>query len=880
MSLAAGARLGPYEVVGLLGAGGMGEVYRARDTKLGRDIALKVLPDTVALDPDRRARFDREAQVLAALNHPHIAQIYGLEDRALVMELVEGETLDSRIARGPIPWNEALPLLQQIAAGLEAAHDRGIIHRDLKPANIKITPSGAVKILDFGLAKLNDAGGHASGMSSSATLSPTITSPAMTGVGVLLGTAAYMAPEQARGMAVDRRADVWAFGVIAYEMVTGTRPFTGETITDVLAGIVKDDVRLQSLPGHVRPLVAACLQKDPAKRLRDIGDLPLVLRDDRVEQITPLRRATVFAVVLSALVTLTAIAIAWRSWRQPAQPLPLPMRFELALPDGVTADVAAIDLPLIELSPNGRYIAFRAVRGGERPRIWIRTLADGAVRPLPGTDAPQIVLWSPDSNSIAWVSGGMLKRAELTGGSRTIASVPGGGVPLGGAWTNDDVIVLGAARSTLQSLMRVPAAGGTLGPALGSINGPPSAQTYPISIDADRMLYVKSGPAVSKPGVYAASLAAGTERFVLADVGQPRLAGDALLYVRDGVLFAQRLDLQQLTPVGDPTVIADGVGWIQDSGRAAFSVSKTGMIVYAGGSGYGLSQLTWVSRGGQVQGTVGEAGTLQTMALSPDGTRVVYGRRDQQALPHLWTTDIRRGVSTPLTLGGARDSDGTWSPDMSRIAYNSLRAASIKSLFVMPAAGGVEQPLHSQAGVPISADDWSADGKFVLYHQDDIGQLWALPLQAPRTPLLVYKAPAGRVDEATFSPDGKWVAFNSEETGTAQVFIVPFPATGAHWQVSPAGGVQPQWRRDGRELYFLDPDANMMAVDIALDTAPTLGRPHVLFKSDVVASFNVDTYAAAPDGQRFLLMRPLRGVSEPLARAIVNWTGLRAEAVK
>jgi predicted Ser/Thr protein kinase len=628
VSLDRGTKFGPYEIVEPIGAGGMGEVYRARDSRLKRDVALKVLPAAFTHDPERLARFTREAEILASLNHPNIAAIYGVEEGALVMELVEGETLAEVIRRGPAPLDTALEYAGQIAAALDAAHEKGVVHRDLKPANVKVTPEGRVKVLDFGLASVVQ--GPASANTADSANSPTLTMRA-TQAGVVLGTAAYMAPEQARGRPVDRRADIWAFGVILCEMLTGRPAFTGEDITEILASVVKDKPDLSSLPPKVRPLVERCLEKDPKKRLRDIGDAMSLIESTPGAAAASRPASSRLAWALAAVVAAAFAAISLVHFREkpPAAEL---VRFQIPLPGPVTI------FGLASVSPDGRRIAFSALGRDGRSVLWVRTLDSLESRPLAATEGVQAPLfWSPDSRYIAFYVPGKLKKIEVSGGPpQTVCDAPE--MWRGGAWSRDGVIIFGAG-GLGQGLLRVSEAGGIASPLTKldpsrreAAHGEPSFLP-----DGRHFVYLR-GSILESSGIYVGSLDAKPEqqstKRLLAIRGSAVYAPAAdragvnsgmghLLFVREGSLMAQAFDSRRQELAGDAVPIAENLSEI---GLPRFSASTTGVLAYQTG-GFGLNtRLSWFDRTGKILGTIGEPGPYNTVALSPDGTRVAFSR--------------------------------------------------------------------------------------------------------------------------------------------------------------------------------------------------------------------------------------------------------------
>ncbi len=897
----------------------MGQVYRATDTNLKRQVAIKVLPAALAGDADRLARFQREAEVLAALNHPNIAAIYGLEKTpdftALVMELVEGDDLSQRIVRGAIPLDEALPIAKQIAEALEAAHEQGIVHRDLKPANIKVRSDGTVKVLDFGLAKALDppAASRPEAMNS-----PTITSPAMTQAGMILGTAAYMAPEQARGKVVDKRADIWAFGCVLFEMLTGTRAFGGEDLTVTLARVVEREPDFDALPPSVPPRVTqalrVCLRKDPKQRAQAIGDVRLALegafetavpQTATAEAAAPRGRLAWMAFGVAALVAAALAIPALRYLRETPPPPPPETRTEVSTP--VTSRPTDF-----ALSPDGRQIVFVASDEGV-PRLWVRSLAATTAQPLKGTEGAIAPFWSPDGRSVGFFAGNALKRLDLGGSvAQTLAPVTTG---LGGTWNGDGVIVFAGGLSL--PLTRVSASGGATATVTALGQGQ-AGHHYPQFLpDGRQFLFVSSG-ASDAAGVYLGALDGGVPtRLTPADrsgvylpsgVGRAdptSLAGRAtsgwLLWVRAGALVAQSLDVAKATLTGEPVTLAEAVA-VGVFGQSAVSVARTGLVAYRTGGGSSPRQLTWFDRSGTARGTVGEAeSSLIQPRVSPDGRRVVV-QRAVAGNTDLWLLDGDR--ASRFTFDAATEVRPTWSPDGARIAFGSNRTGPFDLYQKLTSGAGVEERVlaSNQIKTPSS---WSADGRFLLFNSTDpqtSDDLWVVPmaLREPqghpeqgrgmvgdRTPSLFLKTPF-REAHGAFSPDGRWVAYQSNESGRDEVYVRPFvPPTdatraattapapaGGQWQVSTAGGVHPVWRRDGQELYCLSPAGAMMAASIATGTTPSPGAPVVLFPTRIVGG-GVDggvgrQYDVAPDG-RFLINTELPGDAAPIT-LIQHWT--------
>ncbi len=861
-----GRTLAHYQVIEKLGQGGMGEVYRARDTKLARDVAIKVLPEALSQDRERLARFEREAQLLASLNHPNIAAIHGMEtvDGApfLVLEMVPGQS-----PAGPMPPEEAEAICQQIAEAIEAAHEKGIVHRDLTPANIKVTPEGQVKVLDFGLAK---ALAGDSTDASSAT-SPTLT-VAATQAGVLMGTASYMSPEQARGRPAGRRADVWAFGCVYYELLTGRKAFDGDNISDILASVLKMEpdwpALPESTPPRVRRLLRLCLEKDPKKRLRDIGDawLEAEAPPGGAPAPRPPSRPVLLAAFGIALLSATALAaLAYVHFREPA---PVTTRFQVAPPETATN----LEFPLI--SPDGRRLAFVASFDGRR-LIWIRPLDSLTARPLAGTDDANFPFWSPDGRSLAFFSGGKLKKIDTAGGPpQTLcdAETPG----RGGTWNRDGTIVfVGGSRRPLE---RVSAAGGTPS-AITTLEAKTEiSHRWPHFLpDGKRFLYWSMAADRQKSGLILASLddppgATERRRLVRGDSMAVYSAGH-LLFARDGTLMAQPFDLSA------GRVSADAFPIVQQIGRAgghtgwtAVSASTEGALAYRTGTG-ALSQLTWFDRNGKQAGLVGALVRQIAPKLSPDGRRVAVSR-DTQTQPDIYLLDLARDAATRFTFHLGSDITPVWSPDGARIAYSSHREDGANLYWRSSSGAGAEELLYKSVDNKY-VTDWSPDGRFLLYTSFG-GQtgldILALPLTGERKPVSLLETPFSE-SLGQFSPDGRWMAYHSDESGTPQVYVQGFPNAGGKFQVSTTGGMRARWRRDGREIYFVGADSKMMAVDVkASGTSLEIGRPRELFQTRmVVTTPYTHGFDVSGDGQRFLVNRSDEAEAASPLTVVMNW---------
>ena len=904
MSLAPGTRLGSYEVAARLGAGGMGEVYRARDTKLHRDVAIKVLPEAFALDAERLARFTREAQVLASLNHPNIAAVYGLEEqgstRALVMELVEGEDLSQRIARGAIPLDEALPIARQIAEALEAAHEQGIIHRDLKPANIKVRDDGTVKVLDFGLAKALDP----TAASASTDHAPTITSPAMTQRGMILGTPAYMSPEQAKGKAVDRRADIWAFGAVLFEMLGGVRAFEGDDVSEVMAGILKLEPNWSRLPADlpapVRRLLRRCLEKDPKKRLRDVAEGMLQLED-------ALAAATATATSAPAGPAIVASAPLWRqalplaigiavaalaagaAWTlKPSAPASTAdTRFAFRLPDN--AAIRNTGRRLLAISPDGSHLVYAADN-----RLYLKRMDELSAREIEGTgDQAGDPVFSPDGRTVAFHSSGgrfgegVIKRIPVGGGAAvTLAQA---GRPFGMSWETDDAILV--AQEGI-GIVRLSASGGppetivTVHAAAGEL--PQGPRLLPGG-KAVLFTLAKRAPGANdlwdQAQIVVQSLPAG-ERKVLIEGGHDAtyVPTGHLLYTRSGTLFAVPFDLQRLAVAGAPMAVVEGVADSPASGTSHFSVASSGSLVFMPGSALPLQQLTWFDREGKALDVTGEPGRFAGISVSPNGQRIAVHRHDESG-GDLWLYDGPRRMR--LTFEASQENASPiWSPDGTRIVFQSQRNGKW-GVYLKNADGSGAEELLTESELLKWPSAWTPDGGSILYVVVDPTtrhDVWLLPLTGDRRPLPMLNGPSVEYFPQV-SPDGRWLAYSSNEAGSMQVFVKPFPAGSGRWLVSSGDiGDFPRWRGDGKELFYLTSSISgtvMSAVVNGYGASFVADAPTALFTlpgqygGGFGHSGNFYVYATSRDGQRFLMPQPVGGrASAPAINVILNWTSL------
>jgi serine/threonine protein kinase len=905
MALASGQRIGVYEVIGPIGAGGMGEVYRARDTRLGRDVALKILPDVFAADPDRLARFEREAQVLASLNHPHIAAIHGFEEsgsvRALVMELVEGDTLADRIATGALPLDDALAIAKQIADALEAAHDRGVVHRDLRPANIKITPAGVVKVLDFGLAKAIEAIGATP---RDVSASPTITSPAMTNAGVIIGTAAYMSPEQAKGVAADQRSDIWAFGVVLFEMLTGQRAFSGDSVTETLAFVLTKEPEWKTLPSTtpaaLRRLLRRCLTKDRRDRLAHASDVRLeiadavrspdesaVPREVRMSRPQRLMFATALIVALLAGALATFAAMRNRS-------VAAPEIAHLEITSPANATIISGSVPM--LSPNGKLIAFPAVdlRDGVS-RIWIRPVDSLEARSLTGTELTSdsfSVFWSPDNLQLAFATGagGTLKKISINGGpAQTLCKLPTPqSILVGGSWNRDDVIIFG---DVYGGLTRTSAIDG----GCAALTRPQAMQghLFPEFLpDGKHFVYIANA-GIEDSTLVVGSLDAKPEEqqlkqvlrtpFKVRVVPSDETGGAYLLFVREGNLFAQAFDTTTFTLNGEALPVAEDIG--TRFNLAYFSASSTGTLAYRS-SASNRFQLTWFGRDGTGQTDVGDPilPTPWSLSVSGDGRRAFF-QSFIDATPML--VDLVRGQ---MTAFGAPDSVGggcvVWSADDSRVAFLASNVAEIHasrpSAFAEPERLG-KLP-ESVPGATTCVSDWSRDGRLILYEHTSLktrNDVFALPVEGGKAPFAVLNGPGAERD-GRFSPNGRWIAFTSDESGRDESYVRAAGTSGGRpGRVEPTeniqiskGGVNPAvawtlgWSDDGRQVWYVTTDLKVFAVDVTTERGLRPSDPRFLFQMPA------GTMTGATDGERFLLAVPSKQSTQVPFRVILNWPEL------
>ncbi len=880
-----GTPLAHYRITGELGAGGMGEVWRATDEKLGREVALKVLPEEFANDPGRMARFEREAKVLASLNHPNIATLYGLETAEsgtgtgtgtgqttfLAMELVGGEDLSERIKRGPVPVEEAIAIALQIAQALEAAHEQGIVHRDLKPANIKITDNGTVKVLDFGLAKAWET----ETSDSSLSLSPTLTRQA-TVEGVILGTAAYMSPEQARGKKVDRRADIWSFGVVLWEMLTGRRLFEGETVSDVLAAVLRAEIPwdglLDSTPVAVKRLIRRCLARDPERRLRDIGDACLELREPDEPQ--PQGRGKAGSSIRPALLWIAAIAgpvmgmllaaavfFGWFSGSDSA--LPRRVVSNLSAPEGFSFDLNA-GPPVV--SSDGRQVAFLAREPNGSSFIFVRSLDDADARRLDDTRGAQMPFWSPDGRSLGFFAGGELKRIGLEGArAEVLAEAP---EPLGASWTDDDTIIFVA---DYNSPPRLIAADG------GDVRQLPapfpdllsSWYAWPRIIPGGtHYLFVLQDLGGPRSGTYAAAITGDPQPVLLTrTMSRVELVEPGwLLFWESGSLKAYPFDANRLE-IGSESINLAAVGWSSFSFSGRFSASRSGILVYQRGAGkFGDTEIVTVDRTGRQLSLVGSLAEYYSPAVSHDGRRVAVDITDiQKTQGDVWVFDLDRETRTLLAAGPLDESRPVWKPDDSEVYFRR-----VPDIYVRDVEGARPERAITSSDLNCEPDDIDPIGRFLLYDlesTDDV-DLWVFDLETGEArPWLDQPYPERN---GRFSPDGRWVAYGSEESGASEIHVRSFPGGDERFVISGGGGRTPNWSRDGSELFYYSADSEITAVPVTwTDGRPVFGRPAPLFR--VILRSGDHSFDVFPDGERFLLNRMVTETDERSLVLVQGW---------
>jgi len=852
----------------------MGEVYKARDTRLERTVAIKVLPAHLSSSPELRQRFEREAKTISQISHPHICALYDVnregETEYLVMEYLEGETLADRLGKGPLPAEQLLRYGIEMADALDKAHRQGIVHRDLKPGNIMLTKSG-VKLLDFGLAKFQ-AGARdvASGVSRLATEAQA--SQPLTERGTVLGTFQYMAPEQLEGKEADARSDIFSFGAVLYEMATGNKAFSGKSQASLIGSILRDDPPPISgispmTPPALDRVVKTCLAKDPEDRFQTAHDVKLQLQwiaegGSQAGLPAPVaarrKNREKLAWGVAAVALLAAAGLGFGFWKRTPKP-PRTIRFEIPAPP----EVSTIDMPRI--SPDGRILAFDATDSSGKSRIWVRPLNAVAAHPLAGTEGTKRVFWSPDSRYLGFIADGKLQKIDVTGGPpQKICDAPTGA---DGAWSPDGVILFDGTGA--DPIYRVPASGGI--PAV--LVKPETARKetqigWPeVLPDGRHFLYMAIGNRVADSTYRIASLDGKENRpFAPAQSAITYVEPGYLLYLRERTLVAQPFDAKALKTTGEPIPIAEQVG-TDSVGLARFSISREGTLAYR--TGEVNDRLVWVDRAGKELETLGEPGQYHNPALSPDGTRLAFEADDPRTgKTDIWIRDLTRGVNSRFTFGSGNALVPAWSPDGRRVAYTV-----VNDLFEKPADGqGAETPLAKSDALKI-VDDYSPDGRqiaFISRGKDTTFDIWLVPTGGDRKPVPWLKTSFFE-GNAAFSPDGRFLAYQSNESGRMEIYVQSFPGPGGKWQVSTAGGTEPRWRGDGKELFYRSADQKLMAVDVQTGATFQAGIPKPLFSVLLDAQIGRAHYLASRDGQRFLLVAtPSRDTMTPTT-VVLNW---------
>jgi len=881
MSIAPGAKLGRYEIRSKLGAGGMGEVYQARDMDLGRDVAVKVLPSSFSADATRLHRFQQEASAAGALNHPNVLIVHdiGAHDGApyIVSELLEGETLRKRIGGSPLGQRRAIDYALQIANGLAAAHEKGIVHRDLKPDNIFITNDGRVKILDFGLAKLTQLDGDQ-------VQTDVPTRRVNTDPGVVMGTVGYMSPEQLKGRQVDQRSDIFSFGAILYEMLSGRRAFHGESAAETMSAILKEDPpELSDTNKTVAPalerLVTHCLEKNPEARFHSARDIAFALdaisgTSTSFDSTIPGERPAIRShtreriIWLAAVVLLLVALLGLLFWNfRPATQQARTIRFFIS-PAEQTSFTAA------EISPDGSRMVVNIRESSGKALLWIRSLDSLTMQQLSGTEGGMYPFWSPDSRSIAFFAEGKLKKIDVSGGpAQTLCDA---GVGAGGAWSANGVIIFSP--DTASGLYRISSSGGVQAPltTLDETRQEAAHKLPQFLPDQKHFLFLATSTRAENSAIYVGTLDSKEIKLLVNARAKARyMPPGYLLFLRDRTLMAQSFDANHLTLAGEPFPLAEQVGFNAVLGNAAFSVSDNGTFTYLTGS-IGGGQPALYSRDGKRLSSVGPPGEYFNLYLSPDEKRVAVAVSDPQTgARDVSLLDIASGTPTRFTFSLAEDFLPVWSPDGTRIVFTSDREGS-GNLYQKSASSAGNEELLFKSNERKWPGDWSRDGRFIICTnrspttKDD---LWVLPMTGDQKPFLYLQSPNNE-DHPRFSPDGHFVAYTSDEHGRWEVYVQTFPASGGKWVVSVDGGAQPRWRRDGKELFFIAPDRKLMAVDVKLEGSVfEAGVPKVLFQTNVVSYPNPrNVYDVSADGQRFIIVTPPEETSSTPITVVANWT--------
>jgi serine/threonine protein kinase/Tol biopolymer transport system component len=881
LTLSPGTKLGPYEILAPLGAGGMGEVYRARDTRLERTVAVKVLPAHLSSDPQLRLRFEREARAISTLSHPHICTLFdvGRQDETdyLVMELLEGETLHTRLKKGPLPLEQVLRFGTEIASALAAAHRRGIVHRDLKPGNVMLTKSG-VKLLDFGLARLERPGSGAE-FDASVAITRSAAEDPLTADRTILGTLPYMAPEQVEGKPTDARTDIFAFGAVLYEMATGRRAFPARTQATLIAEILRTDPLAASSGSAVVPralsrILATCLKKDPEERWQMAHDLARELGAIQVETTAPgsspgqARNKSRERVAWALGAVLLALAALWGGRRMRTPTDVHPVRFTVPIPENAT--LYSFSGP-VAISPDGRNLAFFALSEG-RYVLFVRPLDSLGNRAIAGTESGSFPFWSPDGRSIGFFAQEKLKKVEVNGGQpQDVCDAPSFAT---GAWSPRGTILVGTFGKGMQQVSEKGGALSLLTPL--DTSREEMSQLWPRFLpDGRQFLYLSASRKEGRGGIYAGSLdSREVKRITDGDSNADYTRSGHLVVVRDGHLTAQAFDTGRLQVTGDAFPLTEEIWWSNIGGGALFSISNNGTLALAS-PGIQRSQLVWYDREGRRLGALGSPGEHIHLDLSPDGSRVAFERLEPSTgNGQIWLLDLRREITSRFSLVPSFELSPCWSSDGKRIAFSSSRSGLGTALYLKSAmSAGEDEPLPS-SGLPMEVPtDWTPDGRYVLFEARSMKtgeDLWALPLGGDRKPFPLLQTPFDE-SQGRLSPDGRWLAYVSNESGRQEVYVGPFPTAGEKWQVSAAGGMQPRWRRDGRELFYIAADRKLAAVAIKPGTSFEAAAPVALFELRPVRYFDRMDYAVTADGQRFLVNTLVDEARPARITVVTNW---------